>query len=160
MSVVRPRRRSRSSPHRGGECGAVTPLVTAACAVIILLGAAASLAVTAAVAASRARVAADLSAVAGAGALVAALPGGTTDACRFAAVVAARNGAELAACSVDRSVNVSVEVSVTPSAAISWPVLPGSARARARAGPEAATGRAASQGAAVRRSEPARPERL
>mgnify|MGYP005818197249 CR=1 FL=1 len=49
------------------ECGSVTPLVVVSCIVVIVLGGAGSLAVSAAVAASRARVAADLSAVAAAG---------------------------------------------------------------------------------------------
>jgi secretion/DNA translocation related TadE-like protein len=149
------RRRGRprpASPRRAGECGTVTPLVATACVVIIMLSGAGSLAVSAAAAATQARVAADLSAVAGAGALLTALRDDRLDACGVARVVASRNGAALTDCVVDRSVNVSVEVSVTPSAAFSWPVVLGPARARARAGPEPAAGRVAEPGVGGRRA--------
>lgn len=128
------------------ESGSITPMVAAGCAIVIMLGGAGSLAVSAAIAASRARVAADLSAVAGAGALVTALEEGsrgegTRDACGAAAVVAERNGAVLTGCDLDRAVNVTVEVTVIPTAALSWPSSLGGATARARAGPQSAQGR-------------------
>ena len=122
------------------ERGSVTPIVAASCIVVIVLGGAASLAVSAAVAASRARSAADLSAVAGAGVLVSALDDGSPDACGAAAVVAERNGAELTACEIDRAVNLTVEVSVDPKAVVAWPAGLGRAVARARAGPQPAGG--------------------
>ena len=144
MSVFRGR------PGRGarllsgtGESGSVTPMVVAACALVIVLGGAGSLAVGAAGASSRARVAADLSAVAGAGALVAgfeqgSLGEGTRAACGAAAFVAARNGAALTACELDHAVNVTVEVTVIATPALSWPSGLGRAVARARAGPQPA----------------------
>jgi secretion/DNA translocation related TadE-like protein len=135
--MTRPTRRATSPEAVGGrERGSATPMVAAACAVIIIVGAAAGVVVAAAVAASRARVAADLSALAGAGALVTALGAGSGPACEVSAEVAARNGAELVSCRIDDSVNVTVEVSVTLETPLPWSAGP--AVAAARAGPRPA----------------------
>lgn len=146
MTVLRAiaTRWARSSTPRP-EDGSATPMVLAACIVVVVLGGAGSLAVGAAVASSRAQVAADLSAVAGAGALVAALEDGRPrvgagGACGAAAAVAQRNGGALTACELDRAVNVTVEVTVIPTAARFWPSSSGRATARARAGPLPAGG--------------------
>jgi secretion/DNA translocation related TadE-like protein len=132
-----PRRRPRRT---GAEQGSGTVLVAGACAVVLVMGMAGSMAVGAAVTASRARAAADLGALAGAGAILAALGQEPPRACAGAATVVARNGAVLTDCAVDGSVNVTVEVSVRPPRALDHLGL-GPAVARARAGPAADTSR-------------------
>ena len=120
------------------ERGASTPLVAAACAVVVLLGVFASLAVGSAVSAAKARAAADLAAVAGAGALLSGLlEGSSADPCRVASSVAARNGATMTQCILDGGVNVTVEVAVHPAHAVD-PLGLGPAVAKARAGPDPA----------------------
>ena len=126
-------------PRGSPESGAATALVAAVCGAVILVGAMAGHVVAAAVAATSARVAADLGALAGASALVAGLGGAPVDACTSAAVVVGHNDAELIRCEVDGSVNVTVEVSVLPDSALSWPSGLGPARATARAGPAPVT---------------------
>ncbi|KAB7746523.1 helicase [Nostocoides sp. F2B08] len=133
------------SSARRAERGSATPMILAACLVVIVLGCAGSLAVSAAVASSRAQVAADLSAVAGAGAMVAALEEGrprvgSEGACGAAAAVAQHNGGALTGCEIDRAVNLTVEVTVIPTIGASWSPGPGRAVARARAGPQPASG--------------------
>jgi secretion/DNA translocation related TadE-like protein len=111
-----------------GERGSATVWVLGLSAVLTVLGLAVVLFGAAAVARHRAGSAADLAALAAAGRAVTGDPG----ACTTAAQVAAANGAEMTACTVDASAVVEVEVRVPVRLAV---LGERSATARARAGP-------------------------
>nr|WP_050766597.1 Rv3654c family TadE-like protein [Janibacter sp. HTCC2649] len=111
------------------ERGSGTVLTVAAIGVLLVLTTAGLQLGAAASAAHRARTAADLAALAGAG----ALQSGQADACVRAAVVARRNGAQVVECAL--GVNESVSVRVSTQVATSWPGVPDRAVASARAGP-------------------------
>jgi secretion/DNA translocation related TadE-like protein len=108
--------------------GSATVLVVMGIGVVLICLMGALALVSAVHASHRARAAADLSALAGAQALVDADVGRSP--CTVAANVASRNGSALVACSTDGD-----NLTVTVSAAVSWPGLH-PARARARAGPD------------------------
>ncbi|WP_051518058.1 Rv3654c family TadE-like protein [Intrasporangium chromatireducens] len=123
MSVVmRPRAVQR-------DRGAASVLVIGVVAALLLLTAGAMTVIAVVAASHRARLAADLAAIGGALQLQ-GVDG--ADACAAAAVVAMRNGAQLAGCVVDGQ-DVSVTVHVAPTR---WPAP---AVARARAGPDLST---------------------
>ncbi|GGB26664.1 hypothetical protein GCM10011492_16150 [Flexivirga endophytica] len=111
----------------GRERGSATVLVVMAIGVVLLCLTGALTLLSAVHASHRARAAADLAALAGAQVLVSA---DTRAPCDVAAAVAARNGGSLVGCAVAGD-DITVRVA-TPA---SWPGL-GSARARARAGPD------------------------
>jgi len=121
-----PRRRSGATAAIRGTAdrGSASVLVLAAAGVLLAVGVAALVLGSVAVAGQRARLAADLAAIAGATRQRAA----DGQACAAAATVARANGARLEGCSLqgaDITIGVSVEV----------PVWPDPARARSRAGP-------------------------
>ncbi|MCY7394706.1 MAG: flp pilus-assembly TadE/G-like family protein [Nocardioides sp.] len=116
---------SRSRSRRPDERGGVTLFAVACAGVLLLLGAALGVVAAMVVAHRTAQGAADLSALAAAGAL------DTTDPCARAAWVAAANGGRLSSCLLqDREVTVVVEV-----AGPRWLGQQSDLRARARAGP-------------------------
>lgn len=114
------------------ERGSATVLTVMAIAVVLLCLAGALALLSAVQASHRARAAADLAALAGAQVLV---RGDARSPCDVAAGVAARNGGSLVECSIagdDLTVSVATEAG--------WPGL-GPAAARARAGPDPASGK-------------------
>lgn len=123
---------SRGSPERGS--GTVLAVAAVGAVLLCLLGGLVLVAVVRAT--HTARAAADLSALAGAGAAVGRAPSAPAmglGVCARAGQVAAANGASLTACGADALGRVTVEVRVDVHAPV--PALTmGSARARARAG--------------------------
>ncbi|GGB75803.1 hypothetical protein N798_13355 [Knoellia flava TL1] len=115
---------------RRDERGSGTVLVTAAVAVLLLLGIAGLHVGAAATAAHRARSAADLSALAAA----IALQEGSAEPCGRAVLLAGRNSARVVDCGLGPG--DSVLVRVTTDVDLSWPGLPRTATASARAGPD------------------------
>ena len=119
----------------GRESGSGSVLVVGAIAalVVVLLGMMAL--VAAAVAAQRVRTAADLAAIAGAGAAAGMLSAsaGAGNPCTVAASVATANGGELRACELQGDAEVLVEIAVPVS--LPWPGAPSVATPSARAGP-------------------------
>lgn len=113
----------------GPERGSMTVLALAAGAVLLILTLAGAQLVAAAVAAHQARSAADLAALAGAG----AAQEGPSRPCAAAADVATRNGADLTGCAV--AVDGSVLLAVRVPVALRLPGGPAGSVARARAGP-------------------------
>ncbi len=111
------------------ERGSGTVLVTAVVAAILIVSTAGLQLGAAASAAHRARAAADLSALAGA----TAVQEGLADPCPRAAELARRNSARLTTCRRDEGEVVHVRVQTDVSG--SWPGMPGTAEASARAGP-------------------------
>lgn len=111
------------------ERGSATVLMVMAIGVVVLCLTGASAVLSATQASHRARAAADLSALAGAQALIGA---DARSPCEVAAAVALRNGGSLVECSI-----VGDDLTVSVATETSWPGL-GSAHARARAGPEPA----------------------
>ncbi|KRE42427.1 Rv3654c family TadE-like protein [Knoellia sp. Soil729] len=122
---------TRWAPERSPEQGSGTVLVVAAIGVLLVLATAGFQLGAAATAAHRARAAADLSALAGATARQGGGGGGVP--CALVADVAARNGADVIACSLGVGESVTVRVSVEVST--HWPGVPDRAVASARAGP-------------------------
>lgn len=114
---------------RERERGSATVLVVAGIGVMVLLLAGALVLTSAVVASHRARAAADLAALAGAQVLV---DGDAREPCDVASGVATRNSSALVECQVAGD-----DLTVTVATRAGWPGL-GSARARARAGPEPA----------------------
>jgi len=114
---------------RRHERGSGTVLVTAAVAVVLLLGVAGLQVGAAASAAHRARSAADLSALAAAS----ALQEGRADPCGHAVLLAGRNSARVVDCRLGP--DDSVLVRVTTDLELAWPGLSRTAAASARAGP-------------------------
>ena len=112
----------------GRESGSGSVLVVGAIAalVVVLLGM---------MAAQRVRTAADLAAIAGAGAAAGMLSAsaGAGNPCTVAASVATANGGELRACELQGDAEVLVEIAVPVS--LPWPGAPSVATASARAGP-------------------------
>jgi secretion/DNA translocation related TadE-like protein len=111
--------------------GSATVLTSAAVAVVLMVGVASLHLASAVLAAHRARAAADLSALAGAG--TAHVEGRPRDGCAVAARVAAANDARLEDCTTGPAGEVSVRVST--AVGLPMPGAPGTATARARAGP-------------------------
>ncbi|WP_076260228.1 Rv3654c family TadE-like protein [Intrasporangium flavum] len=116
--------RLRSASGAARDRGSASILVLAVTGVLLAAGVAALVLGSVAVAGQRARLAADLAAIAGATGERSA----HGRACATAAAVARANGARLEVCSSDGE-DVTVEVSVEV------PVWPDAARARSRAGP-------------------------
>lgn len=114
------------NPHRRGERGAATILVTACLGVLLLVGCALAVVAAMVTAHRAAQAAADLAALAGA---TAAQRG--DDPCSAAAAVAAANGARLAGCSAVAG-DVTVRVTVPGPR---WLGQPHDLAAEARAGP-------------------------
>ncbi|NNG38023.1 flp pilus-assembly TadE/G-like family protein [Flexivirga sp. ID2601S] len=127
--------------HRAGDRGSATVLVVAAIGVVIACLLSAMALVSAVLASHRARAAADLSALAGAGVLLD--PGDARSACDVAAAVVARNHGRVASCSTHGD-----ELVIAVRVPTSWPGLP-DATARARAGPEGADAAAGPSGPSV-----------
>ena len=121
--------------NRLDERGSGTVLVTAAVAVVLLVGLAALQVGAAASAAHRARSAADLSALAAAR----DLQKGRADPCGRAGLLAGRNSARVVHCSLRPDGTVLVRV--TTDLDLAWPFLPRTAVASARAGPDDAAPR-------------------
>ncbi|MDO5503343.1 MAG: histidine kinase [Actinomycetia bacterium] len=117
------------------ERGGISVVMAVVSVLIVLIGGGAVLATSAAAANARAQAAADLSALAAAGALIEGLRGGGThDPCAAAARIAHANGASVRSCVMDSAVNVTVAVSVPLGSRMGW--WPGGeASAVARAGP-------------------------
>ena len=113
--------------------GSGTVLVLGAIAVLVAMTVGALLVVSAVVAAHRAQSAADLAALAAAGALVRGQS--PPSACATGAGVATRNGGRLATCSAGADLSVEVAVDMPASAAHI-----GTATARSRAGPAGSAG--------------------
>ncbi|WP_156971385.1 Rv3654c family TadE-like protein [Knoellia sinensis] len=112
-----------------GERGAGSVLVLAATGVLVSGAVAGLLVGSAAAAAHYARTAADLAALAAAGALQA----GEVDPCARAGAVARDNGADLVHCSL--GVGETVTVGARRAVALGWPGIPDHAVASAKAGP-------------------------
>ncbi|KGN41831.1 hypothetical protein N801_03890 [Knoellia aerolata DSM 18566] len=108
-------------------------LVVGAIGLVIVLTTAGLHLGSAAAAAHRARAAADLSALAAA----AAIQSGVVRPCARAAALAHRNAARLVRCTVVGG--EIVELRVSARTALSWPGVPTTATASARAGPAAAS---------------------
>lgn len=119
--------RLRRPDHGGSDCGAATVLAVALVVCVLALTAGGLVIASAVVASHRARLAADLAALAGAGA---GQDGADPSrACAVAQDVARRNGAATRSCSAGGGV---LDVRVTVPSGL-WPAP---AEARARAGPE------------------------
>jgi secretion/DNA translocation related TadE-like protein len=119
------RERSAGTRSRADEAGAGTVLAVAMMGVLVTFTVAASGVVGVVAGHRRAQSAADLAALAGAGALQ---EGG--DACQHAGAIARRNGARLRGCEVD-----GWNVAVTVAATVRLPGSPIELEARGRAGP-------------------------
>lgn len=129
------------------ERGAATVLVVGCCAVTLVLTLLVGLLLSAVRGVAQARSAADLSALAAAGALLdgmrlAGVGHATSNGppCTVAGWVAERNGARLQSCSLDAGVNVTVTVAVPVTMGGRSVPAPGQATATARAGPAALPG--------------------
>ncbi|WP_186526238.1 Rv3654c family TadE-like protein [Leekyejoonella antrihumi] len=127
MRVAAARRRVRADGGSTAERGSATVLVVGLIGVLVVCLAGVCALLSAVQASHRARAAADMSALAGAGALLD--PAGAGAPCPVAMAYAARNGGRTLRCAVDGE-TVTVEVAVSSG----WPGL-GDATARARAGP-------------------------
>ncbi len=127
----RPTRRSVAAASRlpGGDDGSGTVLLLAVVAVALVVAGLLGLLASAQLARGRAQTAADLAALAGAGAV---LRGETSDPCGVASQVVRRNGARPAGCTDEGRGVVTVRAVVSSGA--------GEASARARAGPVSARG--------------------
>lgn len=121
-------RRGSAATGTFDDRGSASVLVVGAIGALVLLLAGAMALLSAVAASHRARAAADLAALAAAGARVDG--GDARDPCAVASEVAERNGSALAACAVAGD-----DVTVTVRTPVSWPGL-GAASARARAGPD------------------------
>lgn len=117
--------------RRSGEGGSGAVLALAAMCVVILCATGALGVASALGAAHQARSAADLAALAGAGALQASAP---LDACAAARDLAHRNDAQLVSCRVERGQEVIVETSSTVPLRLPG-LSPEAMVGRARAGP-------------------------
>lgn len=131
-----------SRKHERSERGSATVLAAGLLGVLLCLGLAALLLASAVIASHRARAAADLAALAAAGAVLRGQADGAV--CQVAAAVARDNSARLASCARDGS---SVRVTVTVRPAVG---RLGDATARARSGPPPAGAAAVTTGPRLR----------